>query len=154
MQQVPLAEGLFAWPLEPGKQPALIGGRASNGKIFFPYRRQAVIDGVREDLEKIELPRRGALWTFTSQHFRPTAPPYAGDDDARSFRPFTVGYIELPGALHVEARLTEPDPAKLTIGQQMELVIEPFGVDSDGNQTMIYAFAPVEPVAPAEVSAP
>ena len=25
----------------------------------------------------------------------------------------------------------------------MELVIEPFGVDSDGNQTMIYAFAPV-----------
>jgi hypothetical protein len=27
----------------------------------------------------------------------------------------------------------------------MELVIEPFGVDSDGNQTMIYAFAPVEP---------
>ncbi|MDX6420109.1 MAG: hypothetical protein QOG28_4729, partial [Trebonia sp.] len=28
-------------------------------------------------------------------------------------------------------------------GQQMELVIEPFGVDSDGNQTMIYAFAPV-----------
>lgn len=50
MQQVPLAEGLFTWPPEPGKQPALIGGRASNGKIFFPYRRQAVIDGVREDL--------------------------------------------------------------------------------------------------------
>ena len=145
MQQVPLAEGLFSWPPEPGKQPALIGGKASNGKIFFPYRRQAVIDGVREDLERIELPRRGTLWTFTSQHFRPTAPPYAGDDDARSFRPFTVGYVELPGALHVEARLTEPDPAKLTIGQQMELVIEPLGVDSDGNQTMIYAFAPVEP---------
>ena len=25
----------------------------------------------------------------------------------------------------------------------MELVIEPFGVDAEGNQTMIYAFAPV-----------
>src|SRR6266704_4460562 len=110
MQQVPLAEGLFSWPPEPGKQPALIGGRASNGKIFFPYRRQAVIDGVREDLEKIEQPRRGTLWTFTSQHFRPTAPPYAGDDDVRSFmsfRPFTVGYVALPGALHIEARLTQ-----------------------------------------------
>jgi uncharacterized OB-fold protein len=147
MQQVPLAEGLFTWPLEPGKQPALIGGKAPNGKVFFPYRRQAIIDGVRADLERIELPRRGTLWTFTSQHFRPTAPPYAGDDDAQSFRPFTVGYVELPGALHVEARLTEPDPARLTIGQQMELVIEPFGVDTDGNQTMIYAFAPVTAAA-------
>ena len=64
MQQVPLAEGLFTWPPEPGKQPALIGGKASNGKIFFPYRRQAVIDGVREDLEKIELPRRGVASRF------------------------------------------------------------------------------------------
>src|ERR1700728_479570 len=150
MQQVPLAEGLVAWALERGQQPALIGGRASNGKIFFPYRRQAIIDGVREDLEKIDLPRRGALWRSPSQHFRPTPPPYAGDDDARSFRPFTVGYIELPGALHVEARLTEPDPAKLASGQKMELVSEPFGVDSDGNQTMIYAFAPVTPVAGEE----
>ena len=150
MQQVPLADGLFTWPPEPGKQPALVGGKASNGATFFPYRRQVIIDGVREDLERIELPRRGTLWTFTSQHFRPTAPPYAGDDDAGSFRPFTIGYVELPGALHVEARLTEPDPAKLRIGQEMELVIEPLGVDAEGNQTMIYAFAPVKP---AEVQA-
>ena len=142
MQQVPLAEGLFTWPPEPSKSPALIGGKASNGKIYFPYRPQAIVDGVREELARVELPRRGMLWTFTSQHFRPTSPPYAGADDAQSFRPFTVGYVELPGALHVEARLTEPDPAKLRIGQVMELVIEPFGVDAEGNQTMIYAFAP------------
>ena len=142
MQQVPLADGLFTWP--PASQsPALLGGKASNGKVFFPYRRQAVIDGVREELEQVELPRRGRLWTFTSQHFRPTSPPYAGADDTQSFRSFTVGYIELPGALHVEARLTEPDPAKLRIGQDMELVIEPFGIDAEGNQTVIYAFAPV-----------
>ena len=49
-----------------------------------------------------------------------------------------------PFTASAAARLTEPDPAKLTIGQQMELVIKPLGVDSDGNQTMIYAFAPVE----------
>jgi uncharacterized OB-fold protein len=142
-QQVPLADGLFTWPPDPAKPPALIGARSTNGKIFFPYRRQAVIDGVREDLERVELPRRGRLWTFTNQNFRPTSPPYAGDDDAQSFRPFTLGYVELAGALHVEARLTEPDPSKLRIGQEMELVIEPLGVDADGNQTMIYAFAPV-----------
>jgi len=143
IQQVPLAEGLFTWPPEPSKPPALIGGRSSTGRIFFPYRRQTVINGVREDLEQVELPRRGVLWTFTSQHFRPVAPPYAGADDAQSFRPFTVGYVRLDGSLHVEARLTEPDPSRLRIGQQMELVIEPFGTDADGNQTMMYAFAPV-----------
>jgi uncharacterized OB-fold protein len=142
-QQVPLADGLFTWPPDPAKPPALIGARSTNGKIFFPYRRQAVIDGVREDLERVELPRRGRLWTFTNQNFRPTSPPYAGDDDAQSFQPFTVGYVELAGALRVEARLTEPDPSKLRIGQEMELVIEPLGVDADGNQTMMYAFAPV-----------
>jgi uncharacterized OB-fold protein len=139
-QQVPVAEGLFTWPSE---RPALIGGRDSNGRVTFPYRRQAVVNGVREDLEPVELPRRGTLWTFTSQNFRPTSPPYAGEDDAGSFRPFTVGYVELPGALRVEARLTEPDPARLRIGQEMELVIEPLGVDADGRQTMIFAFAPV-----------
>jgi len=138
--QVAVAEDLFTWPSD---NPALIGGRASNGKVFFPYRQFVVIDGQREELEKIELPRRGRLWTFTSQAFRPTSPPYAGDDDAESFTPFTVGYVTLEGACHVEARLTEPDPSKLTIGQEMELVVEPLGKDSNGNQTMIYAFAPV-----------
>ena len=101
-------------------------------------------------------PEISALADSTSRITVETRAANAGDDDAKSFRPFTVGYVELPGALHVEARLTEPDPARLTIGQQMELVIEPFGVDADGNQTMIYAFAPVTgdgPALPAEVQA-
>ncbi|WP_024795235.1 Zn-ribbon domain-containing OB-fold protein [Tomitella biformata] len=140
MSQVPIAEDLFTWPSE---SPALIAGRSSDGKLEFPYRTHRLVGGVREELEKVELPRRGTLWTFTSQVFRPPAPPYAGDDDAKSFVPFSVGYVELEGALRVESRLTEPDPDKLRIGQEMELRIVPFGIDADGNQTMIYAFAPV-----------
>jgi uncharacterized OB-fold protein len=139
--QVPLAEGLFTWPAE---RPALIGGLASDGSFVFPYRRYKLVGGVREELEKVELPRRGALWTFTTQRFRPPSPPYAGDDDATTFEPFAVGYVELPGALRVEARLTESDPAKLRIGQEMELRIVPFGKDAAGNETVLYAFAPVE----------
>lgn len=45
MQQVPLADGLFTWPPEPGRQPVLVGGKASNGAIFFPHRRQVNTDG-------------------------------------------------------------------------------------------------------------
>jgi len=101
------------------------------------------VQGLREELERVELPRRGTLWTFTTQRFRPPQPPYNGNDDASTFEPFAVGYVELPDTLRVEARLTEPDPDKLRIGQEMELRIVPFGLDADGNQTMIYAFAPV-----------
>jgi uncharacterized OB-fold protein len=136
-QQVPLAEDLFTWPAE---QPSLIGGRSSDGRIIFPYRRHRIVGGVREELERVELPRRGTLWTFTTQRFRPPSPPYTGPE---VFEPFAVGYVELPGALRVEARLTEADPAKLAIGQEMELRIVPFCTDEEGNQTMIYAFAPV-----------
>ena len=140
MTQQPLAEGLFTWPSD---QPALLGGRGPDGKIVFPYRSHRVIDGKREELERVELPRRGTLWTFTTQQFRPTSPPYAGNDDAASFQPFALGYVELPGALKIETRLTVSDPTQLRIGQQMELVIEPFGRDEQGNDTVMFAFAPV-----------
>jgi uncharacterized OB-fold protein len=139
-RQIPLAEDLFTWPAE---QPALIGGRSSDGRIVFPYRSHRIVGGVREELERVELPRRGNLWTFTTQRFRPPSPPYAGDDDPKTFQPFAVGYVELPGALRVEARLTEADPEKLAIGEEMELRIVPFGTDDKGNQIMFYAFAPV-----------
>lgn len=140
MNSRPIAPDLFTWPSE---DPALIAGRASDGSLVFPYRTQRLVNAVWEDLEKIELPRRGTLWTFTTQRFRPPAPPYAGDDEA-SFQPFSVGYVELPGALKVEARLTEPDPDKLHIGQEMELRIVPLGIGADDEQTLVYAFAPVE----------
>lgn len=141
MSQVPVAADLFTWP---AARPALIAGRSSDGRLSFPYRRNRLVGGTREELERVELPRRGTLWTFTSQQFRPPAPPYAGNDTPETFEPFTVGYVDLPGALRIEARLTETDPEKLTIGQEMELRIVPFGRDADGNETMIYAFAPVE----------
>ncbi|WP_286958398.1 MULTISPECIES: Zn-ribbon domain-containing OB-fold protein [Arsenicicoccus] len=140
MTEVPLAEGLFTWP---STEPALLAGRATDGSLTFPYRPHRLVGGAREALEQVELPRRGRLWTFTTQQFRPTSPPYAGDDTDETFEAFTVGYVELPNALRVEARLTEPDATKLQIGQEMELVIIPLGKDKDGNTTMIYAFAPV-----------
>jgi len=75
------------------------------------------------------------------QAFPPKSPPYLGPtgDD---FVPYGVGYVELPGQLRVEARLTESDPEKLVIGMEMELVIDPLSIDDDGNQVVTYAFAP------------
>ncbi len=74
---------------------------------------------------------------------RPKSPPYAGPGDDRSFQPYAVGYVELPGEVRVEARLTESDPAKLKIGMAMELVVEPFATDAQGRPVLTYAFRPV-----------
>ena len=59
------------------------------------------------------------------------------------FEPYGVGYIELPGQVVVEARLTESDPDQLAIGSPMELVIVPFRHDDDGNEVVTFAFRPV-----------
>ena len=55
------------------------------------------------------LARRGRLWAWTTQDFPPPSPPYAGPT-GKDFVPFGVGYVELPGEVKVETRLTEADP--------------------------------------------
>ena len=45
----------------------------------------------------------------------------------------------------VEARLTEPDPARLAIGQPMRLAIVPYTVRADGTEVLTFAFAPFNP---------
>ena len=95
------------------------------------------------DSEQVELATRGTLWSWTIQGFPPKAPPYLGPtgDD---FRPYGVGYVELPGEVRVESRLTVATPEELVIGMEMELVIESLGLDDDGNELITYAFAPVK----------
>jgi uncharacterized OB-fold protein len=112
--------------------PRLVGGRCEDcDRVGFPLRERCTNCGgtMRREL----LPQRGTLWTWTTQGFEPK-PPYVGDGE---FEPYAVGYVELPGYLRVEGRLTEADPARLRIGMDVELVAleRPSGVT--------YAFAPV-----------
>jgi uncharacterized OB-fold protein len=130
-QQTPVAEGLFTWPSD---EPRLIGSKR-DGRYSFP---------ARPGEEQVLLSRRGTLWGFTTQQFRPPSPPYDGNDTAETFRPYALGYVELPGELLVQARFTEPDPEKLAVGQTMELRIVPYTSRSDGTEVMTFAFAPVE----------
>jgi uncharacterized OB-fold protein len=87
----------------------------------------------------VDLPTRGFLWSWTIQGFEPKSPPFRAPGP---FTPYGVGYVELPGALRVESRLTEADPDRLRIGMEMELVFEPFGMDVAGNELVTFAFAP------------
>ncbi len=136
---VAVADGIFT--LNDG-QPVLLGSRCTNcDNHMFPRQHGCPRCMFNEQVD-VELATRGTLWTWTVQAFPPKAPPYLGPvgDD---FEPFGVGYVELPGQLRVEARLTESDPEKLQIGMEMEIVPFVLGTDEDGNDVVTYAFAPV-----------
>jgi uncharacterized protein len=119
--------------------PQLIGSECrACGVVAFPAQ-SACAACTSSDVTRRRLARRGTLWTWTIQCFPPKSPPYAGDPDA--FEPYGVGYVELPGEVRVEARLTEADPERLRIGMPMELVLIPA---PGGNGAVTYAFRPVD----------
>jgi uncharacterized OB-fold protein len=131
MPAPPIAEGLFTWPAD---EPRLIGSRCrACGVTGFPARRSCPACTSVDVVERLLGPT-GTLYTWTVQGFRPK-PPYAGPDE---FEPYGVGYVELPGEVRVESRLTVADPDRLRVGMAMELVIVPFG------DAVTYAFAPAE----------
>jgi len=137
-KQVPIAEGLFTWPAE---QPALLGSRCNDcGVASFP-QSQACTACCGRDVTVEELPRQGTLWTWTVQRFMPK-PPYDSGETPESFKPYGVGYVELPGGVRVEGRLTENDPQKLRIGMAMEVVFEPFRRQPNGDEVITFFFRP------------
>ena len=60
-RQEVVADGLFTWPSE---EPRLIASWR-DGMLSFP---------ARPGEEQVLLSRRGTLWGFTTQQFRPPAP--------------------------------------------------------------------------------
>ncbi len=149
-RQIPVAEGLFTWPSD---EPRLIGAQCANcGLVSFPAGSACQRCGGTDATDKL-LSDRGTLWTFTTQDFRPPSPPYDGADTAATFQSYALGYVELSGEVMVEARLTEPDPARLAIGQPMRLAIVPYSVSADGTQVMTFAFAPAGEEGPARAAA-
>lgn len=131
MVEIDIAEGLFV--TQP--RPALIGGRHRvSGRILFPCPHG------NADYDRMILPHRGTLWSWTVQRYRPKTPPYAGPED---FTPFALGYVELPGAVIVEAPFANVAFEDLRIGMEMETVIIPLNHDAQGRTIRTFAFAPV-----------
>lgn len=139
MTQVAFAPDVFTWPDD---EPRLIGGRcAACAAVMFPLAPSCPRCGTT-DVERHLLPRRGTLWTWTTQEFLPKE-PYASGETPETFRPYGVGLVQLGDEVRVEARLTESDPARLAFGMALELAIVPFRVDEDGTEVVTYAFRPV-----------
>jgi uncharacterized OB-fold protein len=140
--QVPVADGVFTFPSD---VPHLIGSRCTKcSTVVFPTAIGCPRCG-SDEMERHELGRRGRLFTWTTQGFLPKE-PYTGPETEETFAGWALGYVELPGEVMVETRLTESDPARLHIGMEMELVVVPFRRDDD-TEIVTFAFAPVEVTA-------
>jgi len=132
-------KSLFTWP---AAHPVLLGSRCREcNSHAFPVNPSCTRCGNLE-VDVVELPRRGKLWAWTIQRFMPKE-PYRSSETEATFKPYGMGYVELPGALRIETRLTENDPKKLHIGADVELVIYTHRVEPDGTAVMNYAFRPV-----------
>ena len=138
METIPLPPDVFTWPSD---EPQLIGARCvACTAVTFPMTTSCPRCGAT-DLAEHLLPRRGTLWTWTTQDFLPKE-PYASGEPDETFQPYGVGLVQLGDEVRVEARLTEADPAELDFGMEVELVVVPFR--QDGETTVVtFAFEPV-----------
>ena len=124
---VPVREGLFS-------AEQLFGARCSAcERHHFPASTRCPYCG-SELVSEAALSGEGTLWAWTAVTAAP--PGYRGPV------PFGFGVVELPEGVCVVTRLTEADPALLTFGMPVHLVVDELHADDDGNTVVSYAFAP------------
>jgi uncharacterized OB-fold protein len=125
----PIAERLIDFDADGA--PLLLGGRdRASGRLVFP------LPADEDRFERVALPDRGRLWSWTIQRFRPKSPPYAGPAD---FTPYAVGYVALDEAIIVESRLIGVAFDDLRIGLPLRLTTEPFTFEN-GETRLTFAF--------------
>lgn len=141
---VPIARGLFTWPVG-DDSPHLIGGTCRMcPTTVFPYQ-DSCPRCTGQTMEEVLLPSSGTLWSFTVQNFKPKE-PYIGPS---AFVPYGVGYIDL-GDVVIEARLEENDASRLRIGQRMTLALVPFETADPAAEVVSYVFRSAEDGTAAE----
>lgn len=135
-----VAPGLVEWR---EGNPKLVGSRCSEcGEHRFPASTSCPAC-LTENVEKVALPDRGTLWTYTVQRFPPPSPPFSGPVEPDRFEPYAVGYIDLPGALRVESRLAECDFDALAIGMPMKLAVASLSTHASDERVHTFVFVPV-----------
>lgn len=137
--QKALAPEISTWPDE---NPQLIASQCGACSATTFPRQLHCPKCSKSEMSDLLLPRRGTVVAWTTQGFPPGA-PYAGPT-GKDFVPFGVGLVQLGDVIRVEGRLTENDPAKLQFGMEVELTMEPFATDADGDELVTFWFKPVQ----------
>lgn len=135
-QQIPSIEGLFHIPTSISETPYLIGSKCKLcGHVSFPKRAVCPVCVKGNTMEEIPLSRRGKIRHFCIS--RVSQPGFPG--------PYVQAFVRLYKGPEIFSIITgvDPDNAKLRIGTEVELVIEKIAEDQNGNNIVVYKFAPV-----------
>jgi len=143
----PAIEGWFTT----GERPALVGTRcAACRTVFFPreaaFCRNPGCTG--ETFDEVELSRQGRVWSYTDARYQPP-PPYI--PRVEPYEPFALAAVELEAeGLVVLGQVADGYGVDdLTVGAQVELVVEPLYTDDEGVSRTIWRWRPLAPAAAA-----
>jgi uncharacterized OB-fold protein len=138
--RVPAIEGWFRMD---GGAPCLLGTRCTScGTTFFPrestFCRNPGCDG--GEFEPVELSRRGKLWSFTDNRYKPPAPYVSADP----FEPYAIAAVELDAERMVVLGQVVKGVGtdRLRAGMEMELVLETLYSD-EANDYIVWKWRPV-----------
>jgi uncharacterized OB-fold protein len=122
---------------------SLLGSRCRQcNELYFPASASCTAC-CSSDMQGCDIGNQGHLWSWTVQAFQPKAPYNAGEAEGE-FQPYGVGYVEMPGGVKVESRLSTADTARLQIGMPMNLCLLRYGQRTDGTVLQTFAFAPTD----------
>lgn len=120
-----------------GPAPALIGTSCTScGTVSFPrettFCKNPSCAG--DEFTDVELSRRGTVWSYTDAQYQPPAPYIANTDP---YVPFALAAVELPEGIVVLGQVADGyGVADLTVGTEVELVVEPLYTDQTGVKTI------------------
>ena len=132
-----------AWHTQDPEAPALLGLRCSAcGSYCFPptASRCRNPDCGADAMESVPLSRRGALWSYTTNHY-PPPPPYQASEP---FVPYIVAAVALSqeGMVVLGQVVAGVEESALSIGCAMEVTLGPLS-DGERGERLVWQWRPV-----------
>ena len=134
-QTVVIQEGFWS---KFGKTPRLIGSKCSNcGEIYFPKNEKNWCTHCQNaTLEDVELSNKGKIATFSVVMQQPGGGFYRGPV------PYAYGCVDLPEGVRIKTLFTD-DFDHLSVGGEVELIIDKLHEDEYGNDVLTFKFKPI-----------
>ncbi|MGQ9722077.1 MAG: Zn-ribbon domain-containing OB-fold protein [Candidatus Jordarchaeum sp.] len=129
-------EGIFKeGSLESGN-PILVGSKCKScGQIYFPKKRVCPECMTIDEVDEVELSRRGKIYSYTIAYVGPL-----------EYAPYAFGFVELPEGISIFTHFTDCEPfeEKLKIDMEVELTSGKITTDEDGTEVIGWKFRPVK----------